>query len=151
MNICLFKNGLTLILFFLVIFLSNSATFGADMNTVKETPVKITVAGKSLSAIFYNNETSRSLIRQFPLTITMMNLYGREMCHRFQKPLPANETRASEYEVGEIAYWPPRHSFVIFYKQNGEIIDDLQKIGKIQGDLTIFEKLGDTPVKFEIE
>lgn len=80
----------------------------------------------------------------------MMNLYGREMCHRFQKPLPANEAHDERYEVGEIAYWPPRHSFVIFYKQNGEIIDDLQKIGRIRGDMTIFENLGDTQVKFEV-
>lgn len=52
MNICLFNNKLALILCCLIIFLSNSTIFGADMNTVKETPVKITVAGKSLNAIF---------------------------------------------------------------------------------------------------
>lgn len=40
----------------------------------------------------------------------------------------------TRYEVGEIVYWPPRHSFVIMYAQNGEMFD-MQKIGKILSPL----------------
>ena len=45
--------------------------------------------------------------------------------------LPANEVSYRGYEVGEIVYWPPRHSFVILYAQNGEHFD-MQPIGRIE-------------------
>ena len=86
------------------------------------------------------------LVARFPLTIPMMDLYDREMCYRFPEALPADEARRSGYEVGDIAYWAPRHSFVIFYEQNGEIIGNLQKIGRIHSGVDLFARTGDTDV-----
>lgn len=51
--------------------------------------------------------------------------------------------------MGDIAYWTPRHSFVIFYEQNGEIIGNLQKIGRIHSGVDLFARTGDTDVTFE--
>ena len=87
---------------------------------------------------------------RFPLTVSMMDLYGREMCYRFPEALPADEARRSGYDVGDIAYWTPRHSFVIFYEQNGEIIGNLQKIGHIHSGVDLFAHTGDTDVTFEL-
>ena len=112
--------------------------------------VKITVGEHVLYADFLDNATSRSLIAQFPLNLPMKDLYDREMCHRFAKALPAHEAGTSGYAVGDIAYWTPWHSFVIFYEQNGEIIDHLQKVGRIVSGVEIFAKTGDTDVKFEL-
>ena len=39
---------------------------------------------------------------------------------------------------------------MIFYEQNGEIIDYLQKVGRITSGVEIFAKTGDTDVKFEL-
>ena len=64
----------------------------------------------------------------------MADLYGRELCYRFGAPLPTDNVSYTGYEVGEIVYWPPRHSFVIMYAQNGEMFD-MQKIGKILSPL----------------
>ena len=54
------------------------------------------------------------------------------------------------YQVGEIAYWPPRHSFVIFYAQDGEIIDDLQPVGRMTSGIEILREAGDVAIKFVI-
>lgn len=89
--------------------------------------VKITVGKERLTATFLDNATTRSLIRRFPLTVPMEDLYAREMCYHFPEALPAEEAGRSGYEVGDIGYWTPRHSLVIFYKQNGEVISNLQK------------------------
>lgn len=113
-------------------------------------PVTITVGNQVLQATFLDNATSRALVARFPLTVSMMDLYGREMCYRFPDALPADETRRSGYDVGDIAYWTPRHSFVIFYEQNGEIIGNLQKIGRIHSGVELFARTGDTDVTFEL-
>lgn len=113
-----------------------------------EIKVKISVGGKILTATFLDNATTRHLLSRFPLTIPMVDLYSREMCYHFPEALPANEAGRSGYEVGDIAYWTPRHSFVIFYKQNGEIIGNLQKIGRVDSGVEIFSRTGDVDVKF---
>ena len=112
--------------------------------------VKLTAGGQVLTATFDDNATSRALVARFPLLLPMMNLYAREMCYRFPEGLPAQEAGTSGYEVGDIAYWTPRHSLVIFYKQNGEVIDNLQKIGRLDSGVDIFEKSGDVSVMFEL-
>ncbi|MGF6976062.1 hypothetical protein QFZ94_004512 [Paraburkholderia sp. JPY465] len=87
---------------------------------------------------------------KFPLTVPMMDLYSRELVYRFPEPLPANEKRTSGYEVGEIVYWAPRHSFVIMYAQNGERISDLQKVGRIDAGVEVLGRTGNTDVTFEL-
>ena len=112
--------------------------------------VKITAGEHVLNATFINNATSRALIAKFPLTIPMMDLYSREMCYRFPDPLPANEAAASGYDIGDIAYWTPRHSFIIMYEQNGERISNLQKIGRVDSGVDVFRRTGDIEVTFEL-
>ncbi|AVW10055.1 cyclophilin-like fold protein [Lactiplantibacillus paraplantarum] len=112
--------------------------------------VKITVNGQVMTANFDENATSAALLAQMPMELPMLNLYSRELTYRFDSALPANEVHTSGYAVGDIAYWTPRHSFVIFYKQTGEVISDLQKIGHINnGDLTQFRSLGTVVMEFE--
>ncbi|KRO00601.1 cyclophilin-like fold protein [Companilactobacillus kimchiensis] len=114
------------------------------------TKVKITVDNKELNANFNDSDTSKELISRFPLNLEMLNLYSREMTYRFPEKLPAKKAKTSSYESGDIAYWAPRHSFVIFYKQTGEIIDELQKIGHITSDLSFLNKSGNLNMNFQL-
>ncbi|NLR10709.1 MULTISPECIES: cyclophilin-like fold protein [Lactobacillaceae] len=93
--------------------------------------VKMTLDGKTLTANFEDNQTAAAIVEKMPLQLDMMNLYSRELTYRFKQALPANEPHTTGYVVGDIAYWIPRHSFVIFYKQTGEVISDLQMVGHI--------------------
>lgn len=111
--------------------------------------LKITVEDVVLTADLYDNATTRELVSRLPLTLPMKDLYEREMVYRFEKPLPAEEEKREGYKIGDISYWSPWHSFVIFYKQNGEI-NDWQKIGRIDSGVEIFEKTGDQEVTFEL-
>ena len=45
--------------------------------------------------------------------------------------------------------FPPMRP-VIFYEQNGEIIGNLQKIGRIHSGVDLFARTGDTNVTFEL-
>lgn len=119
-------------------------------DTIKTMKLKITVGENVLFADLYNNATAKSFVAKLPLTLPMQDLYDREMVYRFEDALPANEARTSGYEVGDISYWTPRHSFVIFYKQNGEVISNLQKVGRVQAGVELFETTGNASVKFEL-
>lgn len=93
-------------------------------------PVEIRIDGKTYQAVLFDNATGRAIRSKLSLKLKMADLYGRELCYRFGNPLPTDNVAYTGYEVGEIVYWPPRHSFVIMYAQNGEMFD-MQKIGKI--------------------
>lgn len=111
--------------------------------------MKITVNGRELTAVLEDNTTAKALAEMLPMTLPMMDLYGREMCYRFDSALPTDNVRNTGYEVGDIIYYPPRRSFVIMYKQNGERFS-MQKIGKITSGVEIFNSTGDVEVSFDI-
>jgi hypothetical protein len=125
----------------------------ATGNATKSTGIKIKVTADSqvMTAILIDNATTRSLIAKFPLTVPMKNLYSREMVYRFPEPLPAEEAQRSGYEVGDLSYWTPGHSLVIFYKQNGEVIDNLQKVGRFDSNLEFFSSIEGIDVLFELQ
>lgn len=83
-----------------------------------------------------------------PLTLSMRDLYGRELCrHLGAGALPVSALRSDSYAVGDIAYWPPMGSLVILYAQNGEHFER-QHLGRVLGDLDGFAASGDTDVTF---
>lgn len=112
--------------------------------------IKITVGDTELFATLEDNATTRALIEQMPMTLSMDDLYGREMCYRYgANALPTDNMHSDGYEVGDIAYWPPRGSLVILYAQNGEQFER-QHLGHIESGVEIFETTGDTDVTFEL-
>ena len=112
------------------------------------TKMRITVNGHTLTATLENNVTAQAFAAKLPITLPMMDLYGREMCYRFPEALPTDNARTRGYEVGEIVYYPPMHSFVIMYEQNGEHFQ-MQSIGRVEGNVGIFDGIGDVDVRFE--
>ena len=54
-------------------------------------------------------------------------------------------------EVGDLSYWTPGHSLVIFYEQNGEVISNLQKIGRFDSSLDFFRSIEAIDVRFELQ
>ncbi len=111
--------------------------------------IKIKVGNKELTATLQNNATSRAFVAKLPLTLPMLDLYDREMCYRFTDALPTDNVKNRGYKVGEIVYWPPMHSFVIMYAQNGEHFD-MQLLGKIDSGVETFKTTGDTDVTFSL-
>mgnify|MGYP004635142829 CR=1 FL=1 len=80
----------------------------------------------------------------------LMDLYGRELCYRFPEALPTDNVEYHGYRVGEIVYWPSRHSFAILCAQNGEAFD-MQRIGRIEWGLEELARLGDAEATITLE
>ena len=117
---------------------------------VGEMRVNITVGDTVLTAVLEDNAATRAWTEQMPVTLPMMDLYGREMCYRYGAgTFPTDELRSDGYEVGDLAYWPPMGSLVILYKQNGERFER-QHLGHIDGGVEVFDGIGDVDVTFEL-
>lgn len=127
-----------------------AASVALTVNIAKadEVKVKISRSGHSVPAQLDDNPTSRALWAKMPLAVSMENLYGRELCHRFKDALPVGETNAEGYVIGEIAYWPPRHSLVILYAQNGERLERVT-LGRVEGGDGAFATVSTAEVRFE--
>ena len=132
----------------MTIALAENEDNNSDEDNDMITKMKITVNGHTLTATLEDNATTRAIAKRLPMTLPMMDLYGREMCYRFSEALPTDNARTRGYEVGEIVYYPPMHSFVIMYKQNGEHFQ-MQSIGRIDSGVEVFDGIGDIDVKFE--
>lgn len=117
-----------------------------NMNTAYQ--MRIIVGDTELIADMNDSSTSAAIKEMLPMELNMLDLYGREMCYRFNDALPTDHIVSNGYKLGELAYWPPRHSFVILYKQNGEHFSR-QVLGKIRSDWDVFGN-GDTIVRFEL-
>lgn len=111
--------------------------------------IKIKFKDKELTATLTNNATSRAFVEKLPLTLPLLDLYSREMCYRFPDALPANEASTRSYEIGEIIYYPPMHSFVIMYAQNEERFN-MQTIGRVDSNVEAFKNIGNIDVRFEL-
>lgn len=132
-------------------------TRAAGMQEMVQNPegtvqMRITVGDQVLTAMLEDNATTHAIADRLPMTLTMLDLYSREMCYRFEEALPANEAGVSGFEVGDIIYWPPRHSFVIMYHQDGEQFE-MQKVGRINASAETIGNLfgnGNVSVTFEL-
>lgn len=114
-----------------------------------EMVIRITAGEHVITATLYDNEAGRALWDKLPLTLPMMNLYGREMCYRFGAGgLPEDDADDTGYAIGDISYWPPAGSLVILYKQNGEVFEQ-QPIGHTDDDISFFDGMPDTDITFE--
>lgn len=66
--------------------------------------IRITFNNTAVTATLYDNATTRSLVSKMPLSLSMLNLYFREIVYRFSEPLPTDDVSVRGYEVGEIVY-----------------------------------------------
>jgi len=84
-----------------------------------------------------------------PLTMRLLDLFGREKCHNFFRKLPCDNVQMRRYEVGEIVYWPPMRSFVVLYGQNGEHFE-MQSVGKLESGTELFASGKLVKIKLEV-
>ena len=66
--------------------------------------IKISVNGTELTAVLENNVTTRALVEQMPMTLSMRDLYDREICYNYGTgAFPTETLRNDSYEVGALS------------------------------------------------
>lgn len=93
------------ILFFII-----DNTFGENMQEII-----LKVNNKEYEAVLYDNSATKELIKNFPISITMSDLYGNEKYYNFSKRFPTSSENVGNVNKGDIMLFGD-NCLVIFYK-----------------------------------
>ncbi len=118
----------------------------------KEMPVlNKKIGNKNFTATLYDNETTRELIKQMPLTINMSDLHGNEKYYYFNQSLLTNSKKVGNIKNGDLMLYGSDR-FVLFY-ESFRASYSYTKIGKIANPsgLTNAVGSGNVEVMFSID
>ena len=99
--------------------------------------IKAEDAGITMTATLNDTETAKKLLKALPID-GHAQVWGDEIY--FEVPVKAAEDDAhAEVPSGTIAYWPPGHSFCIFFGQ--EPYSPVNVLGQVEGDAKLFARV----------
>jgi hypothetical protein len=81
--------------------------------------IRIRTGDQVVTARLNNSEAARDFVSMLPLTIEMDDHLRREKTGVIPGPLSERTAGSRTYELGDLGYWRPRNTFVIFYRQDG--------------------------------
>ena len=113
------------------------------------TRIRLTVAGRSLTASLDDNPTSRDFVSLLPLTIVMEDYASTEKIAYLERKLAEEGAPAGfDPSIGDITYYAPWGNLALFYEDFG-YAKGLIKIGSIDDGIEIFSVPGSITVTIE--
>ena len=100
-----------------------------------------------VTAELVNNDATRALVRMLPLTIEMNDHLRQEKTGNLPSPLPAIE-RQLDFSTGTLGLWSSNH-FVIYYRGGRVPQPGIIPLGRVTGDVSIFDRPGRVTVRVE--
>jgi hypothetical protein len=101
----------------------------------------------SVTAELEDNAASRSLMQMLPITIDMRDHLRQEKTGNLPSPLP-EIARQRDFAAGTLGLWGPDH-FVIYYSSGSVPHPGIIILGKVTGDVSIFDRSGPVTVRVE--
>ena len=87
-----------------------------NMNNQSETiKINLIVNNRTFSATLNNNQTTRELIKMFPMTLNMSDLHSNEKYNYLDNALTTNSSRPSRINAGDIKLYG-NNCLVVFYE-----------------------------------
>ncbi len=139
--------------------INNDLSSKLEMNTQKQenesevenkmSKLNIKVGNKNYTATLYDNETTRTLLKEMPLTINMSELHGNEKYYYFNQSFPTNSERISNIKSGDIMLFGS-DCLVLFYKDFSTSYS-YTKIGHIDNPENLANVLGTGSVQVTFE
>jgi hypothetical protein len=100
-----------------------------------------------VTAELVDNDATRSLVQMLPLTIEMRDHLRQEKTGNLLSPLPAVE-RQLAFSTGTLGLWSSNH-FVIYYRDGRVPQPGIIILGRVTGDVSIFDRPGPVTVRVE--
>ena len=100
-----------------------------------------------VTAELVDNDATRSLIEMLPLTIEMRDHLRQEKTGNLPSPLHEVE-RQLDFKTGTLGLWSSNH-FVIYYRDGRVPQPGIIPLGRVTGDISIFDRLGPVTVRVE--
>ena len=87
------------------------------------------------------------MVHMLPLTIEMRDHLRQEKTGNLPSPLPAVE-RQLDFSTGTLGLWNSDH-FVIFYRNGRVPQPGIILLGRVIGDISIFDRAGPVTIRVE--
>src|SRR5215218_6512359 len=100
-----------------------------------------------VTAELVDNSATRSLVQMLPLTIEMRDHLRQEKTGNLPSALPTVE-RQLDFSVGTLGLWNSNH-FVIYYRNGRVPQPGIVLLGRVTGDVSIFDRPGPVTVRVE--
>jgi len=100
-----------------------------------------------VTAELVDNDATRSLVRMLPITIDMRDHLRQEKTGNLPTALPAVE-RQLDFSTGTLGLWSSNH-FVIYYRNGRVPQPGIIMLGRVTGDVSIFDRPGPVTVRVE--
>jgi hypothetical protein len=116
-------------------------------STMAQERIQISSEWGNVSAELADNAAARSLIKMLPITIEMGDHLRQEKTGNLPSPLP-EVSRQRDFAAGTLGLWGPDH-FVIYYRKGRVPQPGIVILGKVTGDVSIFDRPGRIAVRIE--
>ena len=116
-------------------------------STMAQERIQISSEWGNVSAELADNAAARSLIKMLPITIEMDDHLRQEKTGNLPSPLP-EVSRQRDFAAGTLGLWGPDH-FVIYYRKGRVPQPGIVILGKVTGDVSIFDRPGRIAVRIE--
>lgn len=110
---------------------------------------KISISSEwgNVTATLDDNVATRALLKQLPVTIEMRDHLRQEKTGDLPTGLPES-SRQQGFSTGTLGLWGPDH-FVIYYRNGRVPLPGIVILGKVEGDVSIFDRPG--PIRVLVE
>jgi hypothetical protein len=113
--------------------------------------ISIRMGDQTVTATLNDGVAARDLFAMLPVTLRMDDHLRREKTGVLPRGLSKEASGSPRYELADLGYWPPRGTFVIFYRQDGLSIPSpgIVLLGKVNAGVEIFDHPGSVEVTVE--
>ncbi len=122
-------------------------TLGLIGPAMAQERIRISSDWGKVTAELVDNTATRSLVQMLPLTIDMRDHLRQEKTGNLPSPLAAAE-RQLEFSSGTLGLWSSNH-FVIYYRDGRVPQPGIIILGRVAGDVSIFDRPGPVTVRVE--
>jgi hypothetical protein len=119
--------------------------FGITGVAMSQERIEISSDWGSVTAEIADNATAEALLEMLPLTIEMSDHLRQEKTGNLPSPLPPGE-RQQDFSAGTLGLWSSNH-FVIYYRSGRVPQPGIVILGRVEGDVSIFDRPGDVTVE----
>jgi hypothetical protein len=114
---------------------------------MSQTRIQISSDWGNVTAELADNAATRSLIEMLPITVDMRDHLRQEKTGALPSPL-SEVSRQQDFATGTLGLWGP-DDFVIYYRSGRVPQPGIVILGKVTGDVSIFDRPGSIAVRIE--
>ncbi len=131
----------------LLLVVAGLATLGSG-HAMAKVLIELSSDWGTVTAELSDNAAARELVRMLPITIEMRDHLRQEKTGNLPRPLP-EIVRQQEFSRGTLGLWGP-DDFVIYYRSGRVPQPGIVILGKVTGDVSIFDRPGSIAVQVRL-